>query len=135
MISAWDSLHSAILELVRSTPIKQRLICVYRRYLSPLMVEQLPSEARGTFAQVMQILGGVQPLRGEDAVVASVRKMSAQQADDCAALIVEIFGVLARVESVQRQPAPVVQLRSVERPTEMERPQEEFEVAALIANN
>jgi hypothetical protein len=129
MISPWDSLHSAILELVRSTPIKQRLICVYRRHLSTLMVEQLPSEVRGTFAQVMQILGGVQPLRGEDAVVASVRKMSAQQADDCAALIVEIFGVLARAESVQRQPAPVVQLRSVERP------QDEFEVTALIANN
>lgn len=135
MISPWDSLHSAILELVRSTPIKQRLICVYRRYLAPLMVEQLPSEVRGTFAQVMQILGGVQPLRGEDAVVASVRKMSAQQADDCAALIVEIFGVLARAESAQRQPAAVVQLRSVERPQEMDRPPEEFDVAALIAAN
>ena len=129
MISAWDTLHSAILELVRSTPIKQRLICVYRRYLSTLMVEQLPSEVRGTFAQVMHILAGVQPLRGEDAVVASVRKLSAQQADDCAALIVEIFGALARAESAHRQPAPVVQLRSVERP------QEEFEVAALIATN
>jgi hypothetical protein len=129
MISAWDSLHSAILELVRSTPIKQRLICVYRRYLCTIMGEQLPSEARGTYAQVMHILGGVQPLRGEDAVVASVRKMSAQQADDCAALIVEIFGILARAEAVQRQPAPVVQLRSVDRP------QDEFEVTALIAAN
>jgi hypothetical protein len=129
MVSAWDTLHSAILELVRSTPIKQRLISVYRRYLSTLLVDQLPSEVRGSFAQLMRILAGVQPLRGEDAVAASVRKMSAQQADDCAALIVEIFGVLARTESAQRQPAPVVQLRSVERP------QEEFEVAALIATN
>ena len=129
MTSAWDSLHSAILELVRSTPIKQRLICVYRRYLSTLMVEQLPGEARGTFAQVMHILAGVQPLRGEDAVLASVRKMSAQQADDCAGLIVEIFGMLARAETVQRQPAPVVQLRSVERP------QDEFDVAALITTH
>jgi hypothetical protein len=135
MTSAWDSLHSAILELVRSTPIKQRLICVYRRYLSTLVAEQLPSEVRGSFAQMMNILGGVQPLRGEDAVVASVRKMSAQQADDCAALIVEIFGVLARADSAQRQLAAVVQLRSVERPQEMERPPEEFDVAALIAAN
>ena len=129
MISAWDTLHSAILELVRCTPIKQRLICVYRRYLSTLLVDQLPSEARGNFAQVMHILAGVQPLRGEDAVAASVRKLSAQQADDCAALIVEIFGALARAESAHRQPAPVVQLRSIERPPE------EFEVAALIATN
>ena len=34
MVSAWDSLHSATLELVRSTPIKQRLICAYRRHLT-----------------------------------------------------------------------------------------------------
>ncbi len=129
MISAWDNLHSATLELVRSTPIKQRLICVYRRYLSTLVVEQLPTEVRGTFVQVMHAFTDVQPLRGEDAVVASVRKMSAQQADDCAALIVEMFGVLSRIEPAQRQPAPVVQLRSVERP------EEEFAVPALIASN
>jgi len=130
MISAWDNLHSATLELVRSTPIKQRLISVYRRYLSTLVVDQLPSEVRGIFAEVMRVLAGVQPLRGEDAVVASVRKLSTQQADDCAALIVEIFGMLSRAESVQRQPASVVQLRSIERPTE-----EEFAVPALIASN
>jgi hypothetical protein len=135
MISAWDNLHSATLELVRSTPIKQRLINVYRRYLSTLLPEQLPSEARSSFTGVMAILAGVQPLRGEDAVVASVRKMSTQQADDCAALIVEIFGVLSKAESAQRQPAPVVQLRSVERPVEIERPVEEFAVSALIASN
>jgi hypothetical protein len=136
MISAWDNLHSATLELVRSTPIKQRLINVYRRHLSRLAAEQLPSEVRSTFAEVMRVLAGVQPLRGEDAVAASVRKMSTQQADDCAALIVEIFGVLARAESVQRQPAPVVQLRSVERPAEeFDRPAEEFTVPALIAAN
>ncbi len=92
MISAWDSLHSATLELVRSTPIKQRLIAAYRRHLSLIDEEQLPAEARGSFAQVMRSLAGVQPLRGEDAVAASVRKMSNQEADDCAALIVEMFG-------------------------------------------
>jgi hypothetical protein len=130
MISPWDSLHSAILELVRSTPIKQRLICVYRRHLSTLMVEQLPSEVRGTFAQVMQILGGVQPLRGEDAVVASVRKMSAQQADDCAALIVEIFGMMSRRHAeVARPHNTVVQLQTVERTAS------DYEITALVARN
>jgi hypothetical protein len=136
MISAWDNLHSATLELVRGAPIKQRLVSVYRRYLSTLVAEQLPSEVRATFSEVMHILAGVQPLRGEDAVVASVRKLSAQQADDCAGLIVEIFGVLSRAESAQRQPAAVVQLRSVERPVEVEPAAlEEFSVPALIASN
>ena len=44
----------------------------------------------------MRSLCGVQPLRGEDAVAASVRKMSNQEADECAALIVEIFGLMCK---------------------------------------
>ena len=130
MISAWDNLHSATLELVRSSPIKQRLICAYRRHLAPIAEDQLPSEVRGPFSRVMRILAGVQPQRGEDAVVASVRKMSNQEADDCAALIVEIFGLLCRADSsVQRPAGAVVQLRSVECTTT------EFEAPALSATN
>jgi hypothetical protein len=133
MVNAWENLHCAALELVRSTSIKQRLISA-SRHLTPLVDrDELPSEIRGSFAQLMQALAGVQPLRGEDAVVASVRKMSNQQADDCAALIIEIFGTLCRGESlVQRSQAPVasiVQLRSIERPAE------EFSVPALTATN
>jgi hypothetical protein len=96
MIDTWDSLHSATLELVRSTPIKQRLVAAYRRNLAELREDQLPTEARASFA--------------------SVRKMSAQEADDCAALIVEIFGLVSRTEPDvgERQAASVVQLRAVE---------------------
>jgi hypothetical protein len=132
MVKPFENLHSATLELVRSTPIKQRLISA-SRHLTPLVVDELPSETRGSFAQLMQALAGVRPLRGEDVVVASVRKMSNQQADDCAALIVEIFGALCRAESLAQRPqapvASIVQLRSVERPAE------EFAAPALIATN
>ena len=54
MISALECFHFAILELVRSTPIKQRLICVYRRHLCTLREDQLPGEAREPFRQVMR---------------------------------------------------------------------------------
>jgi hypothetical protein len=129
MISAWDCLHCATLELVRSTPIKQRLIAAYRRHLASVAEEQLPSEVRGSFTKVMRSLDGVPPLRGEDAVLASVRKMSNQEADDCAALIVEIFGIMCRADSLNaRQSAAVVQLRSVDCGPE-------FEVPALTATN
>ena len=132
MVNAWENLHCATLELVRSTPIKQRLISA-SRHLTPLAEDQLPSETRGSFTQLMRALAGVQPLRGEDVVVASVRKMSNQQADDCALLIVEIFGALCRADSLaqraQTAVASIVQLRSVERTAE------EFEVPALIATN
>jgi hypothetical protein len=99
MITAWECFHFATLELVRSTPIKQRLICAYRRHLAGIATEQLPVDIRESFAHMVRNLCGVQPLRGEDAVAASVRKMSNQEADDCAALIVELFGRMCRVHA------------------------------------
>jgi hypothetical protein len=132
MVSAWNSLHSATLELVRSAPIKQRLIAAYRRHLTLVQEDQLPPEARGCFAQMMRSLAGVEPLRGEDAVTASVRKMSVQEADDCAALVVEILAMVSRgleLIGVQRPPAAVVQLRSVECAPE------EFDPPVLLASH
>jgi hypothetical protein len=129
MIDAWESLHSATLELVRSTPIKQRLVAAYRRNLAALSEEQLPSEVRASFARLMRAFAGVKPLQGEDVVVATVRKMSGQEADDCAALIVEVFGQLCRA-GAQRPAAAVVQLRTVEVTAPAE-----FEVPVLTATN
>jgi hypothetical protein len=129
MSSVWECLHFATLELVRSTPIKQRLVAAYRRYLAELPEEALPGEVRESFRQVMRSLRGVQPLRGEDAVTASVRKMSNSQADDCAAQIVEIFGLACRSNGAVSRSNGVVQLHSVEcAPAE-------YDVPALIASN
>ncbi len=115
MIIAWESLHFATLELVRSTSIKQRLVGAYRKHLVSLPRDQLPSEVRETFAQVMATLDGVQPLRGEDAVAASVRKMSLQEADECSALIVEIYGITCReLMNAGRSSAAVIQLHGAE---------------------
>jgi hypothetical protein len=129
MISAWECFHFATLELVRSTPIKQRLVCAYRRHLSSLPEDQLPHEIRESFAQVMRSLGGVQPLRGEDAVAASVRKMSNQEADDCAAMIVEMFGLMCKSHANAVRGSTVVQLHAVERAAG------DFEVSDLVASN
>ena len=132
MVNAWENLHCATLELVRSTPIKQRLISA-ARHLTSVVEDQLPSEIRESFARLMRSLAGVQPQRGEDVAVASVRKMSNQQADDCAALIVEIFGALCRADSLaqrsQTAVSSIVQLRPLDRQTE------EFQVPALSATN
>jgi len=134
MLTAWECFHFATLELVRSTPIKQRLICAYRRHLAEVATEQLPIDIRETFAQIVRILCGVQPLRGEDAVAASVRKMSNQQADDCAALIVELFGRMSRVHASGTRNT-LVKLHSVGG-TEAELAAEPDEVSpALIANH
>ena len=129
MISAWECFHCATLELVRSAPIKQRLISAYRRHLVSVAEDQLPLEVRATFAQIMRCLRGVQPQRGEDAVAASVRKMSIQEADECAALIVEIFGLMSRVSVAPNRSGAVVQLHAVELEPG------EYDAPALLANN
>jgi hypothetical protein len=129
MISAWDCFHFATLELVRSTPIKQRLVSAYRRHLSLLPEDQVPNEIRESFEQMLRSLRGVQPLRGEDAVAASVRKMSNQEADDCAAMIVEMFGLMSKSHATMNR-GTVVQLHAVERGAT-----EDFEVPNLVANH
>lgn len=138
MTSAWESLYFATLELVRSTPIKQRLIGAYRRHVAQIKDDQLPGEVRDSFCRLRESLSCVSPLRGEDSVAASVRKMSNQEADDCAAQIVEIFGITCRVLlSAARASASVVQLHresDVEREAD-ERDLTDFEVPALIANH
>lgn len=136
MTSAWESLHFATLELVRSTPIKQRLISAYRRHLYSLPADQLPNEVREMFGQVMRAMRGVEPQKGEDAVAASVRKMSIQEADDCAAHIVEIFGITCReLLNAARVSAEVVQLHSIDREHPIERNTADLDVPALIASN
>jgi len=128
MINAWECFHFATLELVRSTPIKQRLVCAYRRYLGSLSADEVPTEIREPYGQVMRSLCGVKPLRGEDAVAASVRKMSNQEADECAAQIVEIFGLMCKSQHTAMRSSTVVQLHPLERA-------EERSVPALIASN
>jgi hypothetical protein len=81
----------------------------------------------------MRSLRGVQPLRGEDAVAASVRKMSNQEADDCAAQIVDMFGRMSRVHTANsRSNATLVKLHSVGAEASQSA---DFEVPAMIATN
>jgi hypothetical protein len=129
MITAWECLHFATLELVRSTPIKQRLVCAYRRYLAVLPENEIPAEVRESYAHLTRSLCGVQPLRGEDAVAASVRKMSNQEADDCAAQIVELFGLMCKTHHNATRSSTVVQLHAVDRTVD------EFTVPASVASN
>jgi len=128
MISAFECFHHATLELVRSAPIKRRLISAYQRHLARLPEEQLPSEIRASYGRVLRTLQGVRPMRGEDAVTASVRKMSNQEADECAAQIVEIFGLMCRFNVATARNASVVQLHTVDR-------LDDYDPPALIVNN
>lgn len=117
MTTIAEKFLGAALSLARSGAIKDRLTTAYREHLADLEQDQLPQELRAQFESVARALTRERPLfRGEDAVRASVRKMSNEEADECACSIVRLFGALPRAGQTpaMRVSGPVVQLFAAE---------------------
>jgi hypothetical protein len=100
MSTTWAQLEAAALSLARSGSIKDRLIDAYRNHLALVDAEELPEALRADFRACHEALTRERPLRGEDAVRATVRKMSGQEADEVARSVVRLFGAAIR-ESVR----------------------------------
>jgi len=100
-MSAWGKLHAATLELAKATPIKQRLACAFSKHLKHIDAAQLPLALRCEFHDLLRGLEAVPPLPGETPVQATVRKMSAEDADLFAARIVVLFGEVARSSALR----------------------------------
>jgi hypothetical protein len=81
---------------VRSGPIKDRLADAYRNHLALVRVEDLPEELREDFRACHDALTRERPLRGEDAVRATVRKMSSTEADQLACSVIRLFAAVVR---------------------------------------
>jgi hypothetical protein len=113
----WERFQSATLQLARSGPIKDRLADAYRNYLAEVREEELPREIREEFRAVSRTLTRERPmLRGEDAVRATIRKMSNDEADRIACSVVRIFGALPHAAATRHStPAQVVPLFLAER--------------------
>jgi hypothetical protein len=91
MSTAWEQLEGAALALVRSGPIKERLTEAYRNHLALVNPSELSERLRAEFRACHDALTREQPLRGEDAVRATVRKMSNHEADEVACSVVRLF--------------------------------------------
>jgi hypothetical protein len=95
--STWEKFQRATVTLARSGPIKDRLTEAYRTHLAPIAEDELPKELRADFRAFCNALTRERPmLRGEDALRATVRKMSGEQAEDLACTVVQIFSALPR---------------------------------------
>jgi hypothetical protein len=115
MNTAWERLHLATAELARSGSIKERLVGAYLNHLSTLAESELPRELREDFVEMMRAFNRVRPLPGEDAVHASIRKMSMEDADRYASRIVAMLGSVARQQMNGRNgQAPHLQLYAAE---------------------
>lgn len=96
--AAWESFHKATLELAKSTALKQRLADAFSRHLQDMPASDVPNELRADFESLCKRMIQVSPQRGETAVVATVRKMSQDEADACATRIIGFLDALYRAK-------------------------------------
>jgi hypothetical protein len=113
-MSTWDKFQGATMSLARSGSIKDRLAEAYRNYLAEIAEDELPRELRDEFRAVNSALTRERPmLRGEDALRATLRKMSSDDADRIACSVVRLFAAVPRASAAPRhgqQSAQVVPL-------------------------
>jgi hypothetical protein len=117
MSRVYDRLESATLLLARSGAIKERLSACWRQNLAYIEPEDVPHELRLQFLELASAMQRERPLRGEDAVRASIRKMSNEEAERHAAQIVRMFCRMTRQQELELplpQSAAVVQLFAAE---------------------
>lgn len=117
-MTAWERFQGATLLLARSGPIKDRLADAYRKHLAQVREEELPRELLEEFRAVSRTLTRERPmLRGEDAVRATIRKMSNDEADRIACSVVRMFGALPQQGAAVRHalPAQIIPLYATER--------------------
>ena len=91
-----DRFHAALTVLVGHGHIKQRLIKAFDENLVEVQADELPIAMRQPFADLRHEMFRVSPLNGEGAICASVRKMSFDEASDCAGRILELYGEITR---------------------------------------
>ena len=96
MNTAWEQLEGAALSLARSGSIKERLADAYRSHLAFVNADELPAALRAEFRACHDALTRERPLPGEDAVRASVRKMSSHEAEELACSVVRLLAAAVR---------------------------------------
>ena len=107
MTRVYDRLETATLHLARSGAIKERLEGAWRKCLANIEADDVPHEWRLQFIELSGQMQRERPLRGEDAVRATIRKMSVDEAERHAAVIVRIFCRMTRQQELEL-PMPVI---------------------------
>lgn len=92
-----DRFFAAVSVLAGHGHIKQRLIKAYEENLVAISEDELPIAVKQTFSDLKHQMHRVTPLNGEGAICASVRKMSVEEAAECAVLIVGLYGEIVRL--------------------------------------
>lgn len=115
MNSILDLFEAATVSLTRPAPIKDRLADAYRNYLAYVDEDELPVDVCEEFRALTATLTRVTPqLRGDDALRATVRKMSSNDAAEAASAVARMFGAVSRASmGASQAEEPTCQAKSV----------------------
>ena len=105
-----ERFHAALTVLAGHGHIKQRLIKAYEENLVAISEDELPVSMQQSFADLRRQMYGVTPLNGEGPICASVRKMSFDEASECAASVVTLYGQIARSQDGAQGCLPLSEL-------------------------
>jgi hypothetical protein len=92
-----DRFFAAVSVLAGHGHIKQRLIHAFADHLLEISDDELPLSVQQGFLDLKRLVSRVAPLNGEGAVCASVRKMSVEEASECAAQVVALYAEIAHL--------------------------------------
>ena len=100
MNTTLDLFEAATVSLTRPVSIKDRLADAYGNYLAYVNEEDLPVDVCEEFRALTDTLTRNSPeLRGDDALRATIRKMSASDAAAAATAVVRMFGAVSRAST------------------------------------
>ena len=103
MNTTLDLFEAATMSLTRPTPIKDRLADAYLNYLAYVDEVDLPADVCEEFRALTDTLTRTAPeVRGDDALHATVRKMSNNDAAAAASAVVRMFGAVSRASTSTR---------------------------------
>lgn len=102
-----DRFITAVSVMAGNGHIKQRLVQSYEDNLQGIECDDLPVAARQPYADLRAMLQSVSPLNGEGAVRATVRKMSANDAEQCAGLMVRLLAEVIRGSGSEQKRLPL----------------------------
>ncbi len=100
--------YAAVSVLAGHGRIKQRLVKAYEENLAVIEVEDLPIAVKQSFADLRHMMNRVDSVvKREGRIRASVRKMSVEEADECAHKIIDLYTDMIRYSDNAQESLPL----------------------------
>ncbi len=100
--------YAAVSVLAGHGRIKQRLVKAYEENLAVIEDEDLPIAVKQSFADLRHMMNRVDSVvKREGRIYASVRKMSVEEADECAHKIIDLYADMIRYSDNAQESLPL----------------------------